>query len=54
MTQGFADAAVLTGIVILVAFLASATGEYTHGTIRTMLTRGPGRLPMTVPTATRR
>ena len=46
MATGFTNAAVLTGIVVLVVFLTTMTGDHEHGTVRGLLTRGPGRLPL--------
>jgi ABC-2 type transport system permease protein len=43
LTRGFANAAGLLGIVVFVLFLTSMTSEYSHGTLRVLLTRQPRR-----------
>ena len=44
LTRGFANAAGLLGIVVFVLFLTSMTSEYSHGTLRVLLTRQPRRV----------
>jgi len=43
LTRGFANAAGLLGILVFVLFLTSMTSEYSHGTLRMLLTRQPRR-----------
>ncbi len=43
LTRGFANAAGLLGILVFVLFLTSMTSEYSHGTLRVLLTRQPRR-----------
>lgn len=44
LTRGFTGSATFIGILVLVLFLTSTTGEYGHGTLRVLLTRQPARL----------
>jgi ABC-2 type transport system permease protein len=43
LTQGFANAIGMVGILAFVLFLTSLTAEYGHGTLRVVLTRNPRR-----------
>jgi ABC-2 type transport system permease protein len=46
IAQGFVIAAGFIGILALVLFAASVAGEFTQGTLRTLLTRQPRRTPL--------
>jgi ABC-2 type transport system permease protein len=44
LTRGFTATASFLGLLVLVAFIASTTSEWSQGTLRALLTRQPDRL----------
>jgi ABC-2 type transport system permease protein len=45
-TEAFAVGVSFTGLLVLVLFIANVAGEFSQGTIRTLLLRQPRRLPL--------